>query len=83
MKTRREEEVIIADGHTERHTCGGRAWALGEGRNRAGAGAQITGIRGFAHVLPPVKRVVFVADGRNFDLLPHEVQVYRRSQQVS
>jgi hypothetical protein len=29
MNTRREEEVIIADGHSERHACGRRLPALG------------------------------------------------------
>jgi hypothetical protein len=51
MNTRREEEAIITDGHRERHICGRRLWALGQGRNRADAGAQITGIRGFNQVL--------------------------------
>jgi hypothetical protein len=52
------------------------------GPGRADAGAQITGIRGFARVHSTTKRVVFPAEGRKIDLLPHEVQVYRRSQQV-
>jgi hypothetical protein len=56
-------------------------WAEVRGRNRADAGAQVTGCRVFSCVLPPVKRAVFVAEGRKNDLLRHQVKVYRRSQQ--
>ena len=82
MKTRRAEEAIIADGHRERHICGGRVFRSGAGGQRAGQGAQITGCRVFARILPPVKRVVFAAEGRKFDLLRHQVKIYRCSQQV-
>jgi hypothetical protein len=39
-------------------------------------------LRVFARVLPQLKRVVFVAEGKFFDLLRHQVKVYRSSQQV-
>ena len=73
MQARREEEVITAAGHSERGLCDGRVFGSGAGRNRADAGAQLTGIQGFARVVPQLKRAVFVAEGRKIGLLPHEI----------
>jgi hypothetical protein len=79
MQARREEEAIIADGHSERGLCDGRVFGSGAGRNRADAGAQINGIQGFARVHSTTKRAVFEEEGRKFCLLRHQVKVYRRS----
>ena len=73
MKARREEEAIIADGLQEQGLCGPWGFGAGPGRNRADAGAQLTGIQGFARVVPQLKRAVFVAEGRKISLLPHEI----------
>jgi hypothetical protein len=48
----------------------------------ADAGAQINGIQGFARPQPQLKRPVFVAEGRKFGLLRHQVKVYHRSLRV-
>ena len=73
MQARREEEAIIADGPQEQGLWR-RRWDLrGCGRNRADAGAQLTGIQGFARVVPQLKRAVFVAEGRKIGLLRHEI----------
>jgi hypothetical protein len=81
MKTRREEEAIIADGPQEQGS-GWRRWDFRcSGRNRADAGAQINGIQGFARVaVPQLKRAVFAGEGREIGLLRHQVKVYRSSQ---
>jgi hypothetical protein len=42
---------------------------------------QLTGCRVFARAAPQLKRAVFVTEGRNFDLLRHQVKFYRCSQQ--
>jgi hypothetical protein len=73
MKTRREEEVIIADGPQEQRICGPWGFGAGPGRNRADAGAQINGIQGFARVHNTTKRGVFVGEGKKNGLLPYEV----------
>ena len=73
MKARREEEAIIAAGPQEQGLCGPWGFGAGPGRNRADAGAQLTGFRGFARVHSTTKRAVFPADGRKNGLLPYEV----------
>jgi hypothetical protein len=82
MNTRREEEVITADGPRERGGRDGRVFGSGAGRNRADEGTQLVRIRGFARVVSQLKRAVFVGEGRKNGLLPHEVQSCRRSLQV-
>ena len=79
MKARREEEAIIAAGPQEQGLCGPWGFGAGPGRNRADAGAQLTGFRGFARLVPQLKRPVFEEEGRKFGLLRHQVKVYRRS----
>ena len=72
MQARREEEAIIADGPQEQGLCGPWGFGAGPGRNRADAGAQLTGFRGFARLAPQLKRPVFEEEGRKIGLLPHE-----------
>ena len=79
MKTRRAEEAIIAAGPQEQSLCGPWGFGAGPGRNRADAGAQLTGFRGFARLVPQLKRPVFVGEGRKIGLLRHQVKFYRRS----
>ena len=79
MKARRGEEAIIADGPRERGGRDGRVFGSGAGRNRADAGAQLTGFRGFARLVPQLNRPVFEEEGRKIGLLRHQVKVYRRS----
>ena len=73
MQARREEEAIIADGHSERGLCGPWGFGSGPGRNRADAGAQLGEIRGFARLQPRPERPVFEEEGRKNGLLPYEV----------
>ena len=73
MKARREEEAIIADGPQEQGLCGPWGFGAGPGRNRADAGAQLTGFRGFARLVPQLKRPVFPGEGRKIGLLRHEI----------
>ena len=73
MQARREEEAIIADDPQEQGLCGPWGFGSGPGRNRADAGAQLAEIRGFARLVPQLKRPVFVAEGRKIGLLPHEI----------
>ena len=82
MKTRRAEEAIIAAGPQEQGLWRGRVFGSGPGRNRADAGAQLTGFRGFARLAPQLKRPVFEEEGRKIGLLRHQVKVYRRSLHV-
>ena len=69
MKTRREEEVIIADGPQEQGLCGPWGFGAGPGRNRADAGTQLGGIRGFARIAPQLKRLVFAGEGSKIGFL--------------
>ena len=82
MQARREEEVIIADGHRERGGRDGRVFGSGAGRNWADAGAQLTGCRVTARLQPQLKCRVFPGEGREIGLLRHQVKVYRRSLHV-
>jgi hypothetical protein len=82
MNTQREEEAIFAAGHRERGVIGGEGFFV-LGQEDSGlmyAGAQITGCRVLARVLPPLKRVVFAAAPPEIDLLPKGDEFYRRSQ---
>ena len=73
MNTRREEEAIIAAAPQEQGS-GWRRWDFRCcGRNRADAGAQLGEIRGFARVVPQLKRAVFPGEGRKIGLLRHEI----------
>jgi hypothetical protein len=82
MKARREEEAIIADGPQEQGLCGPWGFGAGPGRNRADAGAQLTGCRVTACPQPRPGRPVFEEGGRKIGLLRHQVKVYRRSLRV-
>ena len=73
MNTRRAEEAIIADGHSERGLYGPWGFGAGPGRNRADAGAQLTGRRVTACLQPRAECRVFEEGGRKIGLLPYEV----------
>jgi hypothetical protein len=73
MKARREEEAITAAGPQEQGLCGPWGFGAGSGRNRADAGAQLTGCRVTACPQPRPERPVFEEEGRKNGLLPYEV----------
>ena len=82
MKARREEEAIIAAGPQEQGS-GWRRWDFRCcGRNRADAGAQFTGCRVTARLVPQLKRPVFVGEGKKIGLLRHEIDKAAKELQV-
>ena len=73
MNTRREEEVIIADGPQERGLCRGRVFGSGPGGWRADQGAPGDFRERSSRLAPQLKRLVFEEEGRKIGLLPYEV----------
>jgi hypothetical protein len=63
MEARREEEAIIAAGPQEQSLCGPWSFGAGPGRNRADAGAQLTGCRVTACLQPRAGCRVFAGEG--------------------